>query len=203
MQRRLALTVLTIVPIAVVIAAAVTIASRGSGEQEYETHTTVLESPQHGPELCLGGVATSLPPQCGGVPITNWDWDEVDDDESRNGTTWVSAHVRGTYDGERFTLTAPPGPFVPQETENPERFQPACNEPDVVDEGADAADWEQASEDSGSRFTQVDGLIAVWVSDPRSDYDGPFVGSVLVRPGSAPAARDPRPHHRRGWSGAA
>lgn len=30
------------------------------------------------PELCLGGVLDSLPPQCGGTPIKGWDWDAVD-----------------------------------------------------------------------------------------------------------------------------
>lgn len=37
-------------------------------EQRYETTATVLESRDHGPELCLGVVALSLPPQCRGLP---------------------------------------------------------------------------------------------------------------------------------------
>jgi hypothetical protein len=76
----------------------------------YEADATVLESPQHGPMLCLGGVLTSLPPQCGNVPITNWRWEAVEGEKSAAGTTWGSFHVVGTYDGETFTLvrTGPP-----------------------------------------------------------------------------------------------
>src|SRR5690349_6784511 len=29
-------------------------------------------------ELCLGAVAESYPPQCSGLPITNWSWDGVE-----------------------------------------------------------------------------------------------------------------------------
>ena len=71
---------------------------------------TVLESPEHGPELCLCGVAESFPPQCGGVPLRGWDWAEVQDEQSANGTTWGSYSVTGGYDGSTLTLTEPPTP---------------------------------------------------------------------------------------------
>jgi len=80
-------------------------------EQLYEADGTVLEQgdgmelPAHGPELCLGGVAQSLPPQCGGVPIANWDWNAVEGEQSASGTTWGDYHLVGTYDGESFTVT--------------------------------------------------------------------------------------------------
>jgi len=80
--------------------------------RRYRTTTTVLESPDHGPQLCLGGVADSLPPQCGGPDIVGWDWGAVDDEESVNGTTWGDYSVIGTWDGERFTLTEPPAAAV-------------------------------------------------------------------------------------------
>jgi hypothetical protein len=199
-RRRLELTILTIAPIAIAVAAAVLLASRGSGDQEYEADATVLESPEHGPELCLGGVLTSLPPQCGGIPIVGWDWDDVDDEESVNGTTWTSSHVRGTYDGTRFTLTAPPAPAQPPDDDTAPRFRPACDEPEVVDATADGADWEAASQETDGRFSEIPGLVAIWVSDPRGpDYDGPFLGNVIVRPGSANEART---HVRRYWKGA-
>lgn len=113
-------------------------------EQRYTATAVVLESPEHGPQLCLGGIATSLPPQCGGPDIVNWDWDQVEA-ESMAGTTWGSYTVVGTYDGERFTLTEPPlapaepGPF-PEEA----RFDSPCPEPpggwQVVDEST--ATWD-------------------------------------------------------------
>ncbi len=54
------------------------------------------------------------PPQCGGVPIANWDWAAVEREETRAGTTWGEFHVVGTFDGETFTVTevGPPEPPV-------------------------------------------------------------------------------------------
>lgn len=108
--------------------------------QRYKATATVLESPDHGPQLCLGGIASSLPPQCGGPDIIGWDWDDVDGFETLSGTTWGSYTVVGTYDGEAFTLTEPPRP--PEEPdgslEEAPSFETPCEEPaggwGVVDE---------------------------------------------------------------------
>ena len=70
----------------------------------YEATATVLESKRHGPMLCLGAIATSLPPQCGSVPITNWDWDAAEGEERMSGTTWGGYHLVGRYDGQTFTV---------------------------------------------------------------------------------------------------
>lgn len=78
--------------------------------ERYTVSTTVLESPAHGPQLCLGGVAESLPPQCDGPQVVGWDWDDVEEEQSASGTTWGTYTVVGTWDGERLTLTEPPGP---------------------------------------------------------------------------------------------
>lgn len=152
----------------------------------YEGSFTVLESQDHGPELCHE-VAESMPPQCGGVPIEGWDWDAVADEQMVGGTTWGHWHVTGTYDGERFTLVEPPEP--PQHDDEPEGrpdFSPACDEPDVVDPSHAAAEWEAMTQAKDG--SEIPGLVAGWVSDPAGDWDGPFVGSVVVLPGEAPAA---------------
>ncbi len=81
-----------------------------SPDQRYEVDATVLESAEHGPQLCLGGVMESYPPQCGGPDIVGWDWDAVAEKESASGTTWGTYHVVGTYTGGTFTLTEPAGP---------------------------------------------------------------------------------------------
>ena len=73
--------------------------------QLYEADGIVLEDAGHGPELCLGGVLLSLPPQCGGVPLANWDWNAVDGEQSGSGTTWGEFHVVGTYDDGVLTVT--------------------------------------------------------------------------------------------------
>ncbi len=68
---------------------------------------TVLDT-GNGAQLCLGPVAESYPPQCSGIPLEGWSWDDVDGSDSANGTTWGAYAVQGTYDGEVFTVTQPP-----------------------------------------------------------------------------------------------
>jgi hypothetical protein len=57
-------------------------------------------------ELCLGPVAESYPPQCGGPAITNWDWKSVDGMFDEQGDVrWGSFAVTGTWDGTAFTVS--------------------------------------------------------------------------------------------------
>lgn len=163
----------------------------------YEGSFAVLESPSHGPELCAN-IDESLPPQCSGLPIRNWDWDEVDGEESRNGTTWGSWHVIVTYRDGVLTLTDPPTP-----PRNPVRrtsdLAPACEQPDVVDPRAGEAEWEALGRDGEP--LQVDDLVTIWVTGSRPEpvdggplpalQDPPsddFVANVIVRPGAGDAA---------------
>jgi hypothetical protein len=47
-----------------------------AADDEPELHTgsgTVLQAPGADPELCLGGVEESLPPQCAGLRLVGWD----------------------------------------------------------------------------------------------------------------------------------
>jgi hypothetical protein len=181
----------------IAVAAVVLLVTRGSDDQRYGATGTILEAPGRGPELCLGAIAESYPPQCGGPPIDGWDWRDVDDEESASGTTWVSAYVEGTFDGERFTLTARPSAPRFEQPETPS-FAPACNEPETVDNDAGANAFGTATEQGG--LDQLDGLVGLWVSDPSGeDYDGPFVANFIVRPGRGEAAKA---QVRRFWSGA-
>ncbi len=69
---------------------------------------TVLQRDGAAPSFCLGPVAESYPPQCGGPAIVGWDWDAVDGEESASGVTWGAYAVQGTWDGTRLTVTRPP-----------------------------------------------------------------------------------------------
>ena len=71
----------------------------------FRTSATVLESRDHGPQLCYV-VMESFPPQCSGPDIAGWDWSTVEA-ESASGTRWGQYVVIGTFDGETFTLTEP------------------------------------------------------------------------------------------------
>ncbi len=58
------------------------------------------------PELCLGAVAESYPPQCGGPVITNWSWGEHDGAFEHEGDVrWGEFAVTGTFDGTAFAVT--------------------------------------------------------------------------------------------------
>jgi hypothetical protein len=98
-------------------------------DQRYEASATVLESDEHGPQLCLGGVADSYPPQCGGPDLVGWDWAAVDGEESANGTTWGDFHVVGTYVGGTLTLTEVPDAPQPPDRDEPD-FTSPCPEPE-------------------------------------------------------------------------
>jgi hypothetical protein len=103
----------------------------GSAEDiEYSASATVLASPDHGPQLCLGGVALSLPPQCGGPDIVGWDWNTVAGEETANGTTWGDYKVTGTYDGRRLTLTRNPGPPDAPKGMPDDHFATPCRPPE-------------------------------------------------------------------------
>ena len=73
------------------------------GQVQTRYASTILDDGD-GAELCVGGVAESYPPQCGGPPITNWNWaDHEGDFEEASGVRWGDFHVVGTFDGETFT----------------------------------------------------------------------------------------------------
>ncbi len=64
---------------------------------------TVLD-PGTGPELCLGAVAESYPPQCGGPALEGFEWGDVGLEEA-SGVKWGSYALTGTFDGTTFTVT--------------------------------------------------------------------------------------------------
>jgi hypothetical protein len=99
------------------------------GLQRYEVNAIVLSSPTHGSQLCAGGVASSLPPQCGGPPIAHWDWSTVTAKTALNGVTWGSYHLVGTFDGTTFSLTEPPASPIPAPATPMPDFSPPCPAP--------------------------------------------------------------------------
>lgn len=100
-----------------------------TGSEVVRGTASVLQSPEHGPQLCWE-MEASLPPQCAGPDVVGWDWEVVDGEESANGTTWGSFLVTGTWDGTVLTLTEPPGPAGPPSSDFVEvDFSSPCPEP--------------------------------------------------------------------------
>ena len=150
----------------------------GGGGQHYEFVGTALESEDQGPELCLGGVADSLPPQCGGLAVDPWNWDDVPGAQSASGTTWVDmVRVVGSYDGETFHPTEKPGeptglggPAIDVMADYPPLCTPEVTDPDRTSDDAFMA---------GS--TAADSLptrSAFWVSRPSQSVTGDAAGAT-------------------------
>lgn len=133
---------------------------------------TVLESPEHGPQLCHS-VEESYPPQCGGPDIGGWDWSAVEH-ESASGTRWGGYVLVGSFDGETFTLTEPAtvedGSERPQS--DPDQFETPCPEPAG---GWQPVDPELATEVAFQEAAQVaqaaDGFGGLWVDQRMADSE--------------------------------
>jgi hypothetical protein len=79
-------------------------------------------------ELCLGPIAESYPPQCGGPAITNWDWESVDGMfEQQGDVRWGTYAVTGTWDGTAFTVSesVPAALYDPMPEEPPVYPEPS------------------------------------------------------------------------------
>lgn len=66
---------------------------------------TVIQVGDEAPELCLGPVMESYPPQCSGVELHGWEWTADDGSESSGDVTWGSYAVWGSYDGDSLSVT--------------------------------------------------------------------------------------------------
>lgn len=155
--------------------------------QLYETNATVLEQGEgmaldaHGPELCLGIVLTSLPPQCGGPPITNWDWNSVEGEEAAGGTTWGEYHVVGSYDGETFTVTEAGPPEISSVPEDEPDFETLCEPPP---DGWELTAWSEISDAADAYVQAQPDFVHDWITyvkKPTEDVmdPGPYIWNIV------------------------
>ncbi|MGN8551822.1 UNVERIFIED_CONTAM: hypothetical protein OHV15_04450 [Microbacterium sp. SLM126] len=143
-------------------------------------------------ELCLGAVAESYPPQCGGIPITNWTWDGIDGSETSGDTTWGAYAVQGTYDGEEFTVTQPPimlALYDPMMPEDPTGGEPGAGDEETllaIQEGLpDALDEAYLSSypENGWLWVDVVWDDGTWQDAADADYgDDTVVIRSALRP---------------------
>ncbi|MDQ4055206.1 MAG: hypothetical protein M3237_21265 [Actinomycetota bacterium] len=137
------------------------------------------------PELCLGPVAESYPPQCGGPPLQGWDWAAYEGDYDQQGDVrWGLFYVTGTWDGTTFTVSSaePVDEVVPTDTEPP----PPPDEPRSTDELGRIADEVRTLGGAVGGYaddTRVlvdvpydDGSLQAWVDEEYGD------GVVVVTP---------------------
>jgi hypothetical protein len=103
------------------------------GEVRTRGLVTVLDAGD-GPELCLGAIAESYPPQCGGPALVDFDFGDVGA-EKASGVTWGQYAVTGTFDGTTFTVTDAIPAALYDAMNEPEAggLEPACVDPTVTD----------------------------------------------------------------------
>jgi hypothetical protein len=133
---------------------------------------TVIERRPHGPQLCLGAVLMSLPPQGGGPAVTNWDWSEVRGSESMSGTTWGEYTLVGTYDGRSFTMTQPPVPGDHRPRARRRERNPFATPGAPPPGGWRVVDASRATEDALQRTSDeartLAGFARLWVDEPAA-----------------------------------
>lgn len=118
-------------------------------EGEVRAVGTVLDAGGD-PQLCLGAIAESYPPQCSGIPLEAWTWEGVDGAESSGDVTWGAYAVMGTYDGETFTVSQPPIMLALYDPIRPE--DPTGGQPGAGDEAALASIQEELPELLGDAY---------------------------------------------------
>lgn len=135
-------------------------------EQKYAGTGMVLEEEGHEPVFCLGGVRTSLPPQCGGVRLVGWDWDAVEDEESASGATWGTYELTGFYDVDSFEVVEA-GPPSPPSDDHDDEIATACPEP----EGG----WKSPNPDLTS---EEDRQRAIAAARAETDFAGAWIDYI-------------------------
>ena len=139
------------------------------------------------PELCLGAVAESWPPQCGGPPIEGWDWaDHHGVFERQQQIRWGQFLVTGTWDGSTFGYqdAVPAALYDAMPTEEVRLPAPAVEHTqaeleDIAAEVGDLPGAQGAYADAGHVLVDVvydDGSLQAW-ADAAYGTD-----VVIVRP---------------------
>lgn len=153
-------------------------------------------------ELCVGAVAASHPPQCGGPRIVgDVDWETLAP-ERASGVTWTKGSVwavgrldpkagtSGTFTLDRpLSLTPPAGVATPA-SQAPMAFPQLCDDP-YAGGGSKGGGSPEAQNALTERLATLDGYVGSWVSDGSSMFN------VLVT-GDAAAAHT---EIRKVWKG--
>lgn len=153
------------------------------------------------PELCVGGVAESYPPQCGGPVLKGeFNWDDVEV-EKASGVTWTneaywavghldrSGEGMGTFTLSRPLSADPPEGFTPP-THEDAGFPQLCEDPTADVPEVDQADRTSSGKgmEEEQRLIEVaqglDGYVTMWLSD-----GGPTMNVVLNEQGDLKLAR--------------
>lgn len=106
-----------------------------------QTRSIVTVMDTGSPELCLGPVAESWPPQCSGPDLAGWDWAEHRGSFERSGPTrWGEYVVQGTWDGTTFRYDSAIPAALYDAVATPQPTLPPLADPPSAAELAQVAD---------------------------------------------------------------
>lgn len=162
-----------------------------SGVALYEVTATVIQEGGDAPEICLGLIALSDPPQCGGPRLEGWDWGDVDGEETgihvQEGDTRVTFgefHVTGSYDDGVFTVVDAGSPEPANPDPDLDALGTPCPEPPGGWAPADrkkASEWD--ADRAGNVAEEESDFGGIWVD--HYDPDGPDEGRGIWADGWA------------------
>ena len=192
-------TVAPLIPVSLGVCAVATalLVTRATADPEYETTTMVLESPEHSAELCLGGVLTSLPRGAEGC-------------RSRTGIGTPST-TKSQRTGRRGCLYTCAGHRTARPSRSPDRpavrvrrmkiHRPSilpAHAPTLSTQRKASQGGRQRTKYDGGTFSDIPGLVAIWVTDRPRAQPKVFVANLVVRPGLAEATKARVRRHYRG-----
>lgn len=144
-----------------------------SENENYEADVFVLDRPSHGPRICLSTIRQSIPPQCEGMAVTDWDWGQAEGEETAQGASWGRFHVVGTFEGGSFALAEEPTPWQGDSQADDARVETACPEPEggwrPVDPGRATQEDLQAASGAASAEPDFSGLWIDYMGEPSFD----------------------------------
>jgi hypothetical protein len=146
---------------------------RPAGPVRTRDLATVMDKGTGTVELCLGPIAESYPPQCGGPALVGWDWaDHRGTYDEQGKTRWGSYQLTGTWDGSAFTPTeAIPGAL----------YDPAQPTPSPTPTPATANSNQQLEQISEELKSSLPGYLGSYGGDGT---DGHVLADVYYDDGS-------------------
>jgi len=121
-----------------------------------------------GPEVCLGAIAESWPPQCGGPEVLGWDWSEHSMHEKQGTVRWGSFALSGSWDGTALTVSdAVPAALYDVMVEEPSP-DPLPTDP------PSPADLKVIAEEVAAELPGVSGAQGAYPTEQQVYVDVPF-----------------------------
>ena len=115
---------------------------------------TVMDTGRGRPQVCLGPIAESYPPQCGGPVLLGWRWEEHPEHDRQGRVRWGSFLVSGPWDGTRLRATD----AVPAALYDPMYVEPT--EPPAPQPPVPAEELERIAEELQDVLPGVQGAYA-------------------------------------------